>query len=939
MTTPSDLTDHPTRSAALSRSAVRFGPYQLHPDRHLLQRDGVTVRLGSRALSLLISLVTRRGELVSKQVLLAEVWPNTFVEEANLRVHVAVLRKVLGDTTSPPRYIANVAGRGYRFVASVTDASAPDEGPAALLERGPGAGSLTRLIGRSEEVATLVDRVVRRRLITVSGPGGIGKTSVAFAVIARLQEAFEDGIVAVDLGAAALEADGLPQAIAMALRVSVTSGDPMAGLVSFLNDKNMLLVLDNCEHIIGAVTEATEQLLRQSPRLHILATSTEPMRAEGEWIFRLLPLAIPSEAENLTAEEALAIPAIEIFVERAAASSEAFQFADQDVPLVSEICRRLDGNPLAMEIAAASVESFGLRDLAAHLDDRFDVLVRGRRTAAPRQQTLRNLLDWSHGTLTEGEQATLRRLSVFRGAFTLEATRAVTGAGENQVAVINDVASLVRKSLLTVNVVAAQATYRLLDSTRAYARDKAREAGELGALDRLHAAYFEAVLQRAEIDWVTHGRSEWLEAYGYTIDDARAATDWALGPEGDVAQGIRLTSLLLPLCYQFASIEEVNDRTRAALVRASEAEPRELVAEIRLRVSASILGQTHGTQLPQEDPDLVEALKLAELSGNPANKVSPLIKIAIHYLNTGRYEDGLRFADDANEAIRDSGDDLVQLGVNRVLAQAADMAGAHHRARRLAHQVILHPARNIPLLFGSLQIERQISMRVVLARSMWIQGLANQAKSVALEALRLAREDSPNAIGLAIAFAAAPIALWSGLDDEAQNLTNELSDKSARYTLAMYGLWAQLFDLVLARRRGDPPQQVTPTVSLQADSLATFDPLLLNDETARRAHARLAGWANPEILRAVALQQLASHQPDRTRAWATLEQSLAQAHEQGALAWELRTATSMAGMRLAEGREPEAHGILEPVYRRLVEGFDTADALTARDILEGRAVG
>lgn len=925
-----------SRGEVRPETAIRFGPFEFFPGRPLLQRDGVTLRLGSRALSLLMALIGRRGELVSKDVLLAEVWPKTFVEEANLRVHIAVLRKALGDTNDPPRYIANVAGRGYRFVAALSETTtAPSSAPRT--SRPAVAASLTRLIGRDEEVGTLVERIVRRRLITVSGPGGIGKTSVAFAVIAKVEEAFEDGIVTVDLGAAVSDESGLPQALASAIQVSVPADDPMPVLVSFLKDKNILLVLDNCEHIIDAVTTTTEQLLRQCSKLHILATSTEPMRAEGEWIYRLLPLAVPSEAENLKAKDALTIPAIELFVERASASSEAFQFTDEDVPLVSEICRRLDGNPLAMEIAAASVEAFGLRDLAVHLDDRFDVLVRGRRTAAPRQQTLRNLLDWSHGTLSESEQTTLRRLAIFRGAFTLDAARAVAGAAGNALAVISNIASLVRKSLLVVNVAAAQATYRLLDSTHAYARDKARQADELGGLGQLHASYFEDLLGRAEADWPNLSRSEWLERYGYIIDDARAATDWALGPDGDASQGVRLTSLLLPLCFQFGLIEEVNERTEAALARAAEVEPRELLAEIKLRVSRSTLGQTRGTQLPPEDADLTEALRLAALSGVTANRVSPLTKIAIHHLNLGNYQEGLQCADDALASLKDSDDDLVTLGVNRVLAQASDMAGAHSRARRLAHQVVLHPARNIPLLFGSLQIERQISMRVVLARSMWMQGLADQAKVVALEALRLAREDSPNAIGLAISLGAGPVALWSGLDDEAENLTNELREKSDRYTLGMYALWAQIFQHVLARRRGDPPQPIAPTITLHFDSISTFDPQLLDDDSVERALAGRAGWANPEILRAAALRRAAFRRSSRrSEAWAMLEQSMALATAHGALAWELRTATTMAEMLIAEGNDSDAIARLEPVYSRLVEGHRTADALKARDILEGR---
>ena len=928
-THPGDVRPRPS-----TERVAPIGPFVLHLDRQQLLRDGEPVRIGSRALALLIALVEKGGDLVGKDELISRAWPDTFVEEANLRVHIAALRKVLGDTGDPPQYIANVSGRGYRFVA----APPPELKPSVEARSGSPAASLTRLIGRDEEVATLTERVTRRRLITVSGPGGIGKTSVALAVAQQLGPVFDDRIEIVDLGAAATDAKSMPQAIGIALKVSLAGGDPLGSLGAFLKDKSLLLLLDNCEHIIDAVTETAEFLLRQAPRLHILATSTEPMRAEGEWIFRLLPLAVPSEAENLTAEEALGIPAIELFVERAAAGSEAFQFTDQDVPLVSEICRRLDGNPLAIEIAAASVEAFGLRDLTAHLDDRFDLLVRGRRTAAPRHQTLRNLLDWSHGTLSPSEQTTLRRLAVFRGAFTLEAARAVAAIDGRGLSVVSDIASLVRKSLLTADVGGAQATYRLLDSTRAYARQKAVEAEELGAVSRLHARYFEGLLRRAEADWPRLDRTAWIDAYGYMIDDARAATDWALGDSGDVGQGIRLTALLLPLEFQFGLVEEMSARIETALARAHEADPREIVAEIRLNVSRASLGQTRDVEAIEDDPHLRRALSLAGKTGDPVFQVSALIKIAVQYLNTGHYRRGLRFADEANTALAASPDDLARLGVERVLAQAADMAGEHRRAREVASRVIRHPARNIPLAFGSMQVDRQVSMRVVTARSLWIEGFAGEAKALALEALGLARKDGPYAICLALGFGACPIALWSGLDEEAKGLTRELLEKAERYTLGAWHLWGELFDMVLARRRGDAPTPVVPSQGLQADTLVTIDPAGVDANALVRASADLAGWANPELLRAAAIRAdiLALETERGPQTMRLLEQSLAQARARGALAWELRTGTTIAELQLVAGNPAAARATLEPIYERLPEGFGTADALTARDMLERR---
>lgn len=909
---------------------VQLGPFTLYPEQHQLHRSGQPVRIGSRALSLLIALVEKRGELVSKEALIARVWPETFVEEANLRVHIAALRKVLGDTADPPQYIANVSGRGYRLVAPLPQA-------VEAANDGPRTATLTRLIGRGSEVATLVERVPRRRLITVSGPGGIGKTSVAFAVVQELQESFEDGIVTVDLGSAAADASSLPQAVAMALKVSINADTGLANLSAFLSDKNLLLVLDNCEHIIDAVTEMTELLLRQAPRLHILATSTEPMRAEGEWVFRLLPLEVPSEAENLRAGEALGIPAIELFVERAAASSEVFRFTDADVPLVTEICRRLDGNALAIEIAAASIVAFGLGDLAAHLDDRFEVLVRGRRTAAPRHQTLRNLLDWSHGTLSQSERATLRRLSIFRGGFTLDAARAVAAIDNATLAVVNDIASLVRKSLLSVKVVGTLASYRLLDSTRAYAREKAGEANELATLNRRHANYFEGLLERADIDWTRMSRADWMENYGLVLDDARAATDWSWSAEGDIAQALRLTALLLPLGYQFALVEEMDARVEQALQRGSEVSPRQLLAEIRLNIAYSGLRQSRDVELDDKDMALERAIELALESGDPALQAAPLIKYATHELTLGRYDKGLDYAERASQALAGSADDLARLGADRVLAQATDMYGDHPRAVFFAGRAIAHPAHNIPLTFGTMQVDRHASMRVVLARSLWMQGYARQAKSAALEALSYARKDGPHAIALAFGFAACPVAIWSGFDDEAQGMTNELLEQAERYALHNWHLWGEIFDMVLARRRGDLPRHIIPAVSLQADTLVTFDPEMLDEVAMARARAGLAGWANPEILRATAQRLLKSTRDDRVAvASALLDDAMEQAGRHSALAWQLRIAITMGEMHRAHGHSAMLRQVLEPVFERLTEGFDTADALHARGLLEGR---
>jgi len=258
------------------------------------------------------------------------------------------------------------------------------------------------------------------------GPGGIGKTTVAIAIAETVSAAHADGVWFVGLASVA-EPEHVASALGAVFGIILPTGNPVSGLAAWLRDKRALVVLDNCEHVINAVAAIAEVLLRAAPLLRLLATSREPLRAEGEGLHRLASLVIPPEGADLTAGEALRYSAVQLFTERVMAIVDGFALTDDDVPAVLEICRRLDGVPLALELAAARVDAFGLAALAARLDDRFALLSKGRRTALPRQQTLRATMDWSFTLLPHLQQVILRRLAVFRGDFTMDAAASVTG--------------------------------------------------------------------------------------------------------------------------------------------------------------------------------------------------------------------------------------------------------------------------------------------------------------------------------------------------------------------------------------------------------------------------------------------------------------------------------------------------------------------------------
>ena len=512
-------------SAQRAMSACQtFGPFHFFPARQLLLEEEMPVRLGSRALEILAALVERPGELVSKDELTRRVWPNTVVEESNLKVNVAALRRALGEGQPGRRYIATVSGRGYCFVAPVEHA---EPGTPSMRRRTPAErahnlpASSTRTIGRADTIRTLLGQLQRHRLVTIVGPGGIGKTTVALAAAEAFIVAYEQRVCFVDL-APLQDPHFVPSAVASALGLTIRSGDALPALIGYLHDKQTLVVLDNCEHVIESVASLAEQMTSGAPGVRILSTSREPLRAKGEQVHHLLPLEIPPDSCELTAAEALVFPAVELFVERAAENLEGFELNDADAPVVADICRKLEGIALAIELAATRIDALGVRELSALLDDRFRFLKQGRRTAVSRHRTLAATLDWSYELLPEDERIVLRRLAVFAGAFTLASASAVArGAGITAPAVVQGVANLVEKSLVSADVCGAVAHYRLLDTTRAYALQKLSASGELEALMRRHADHYRDLRERAEGEWEARPTAEWLAGYGSTTPALR----------------------------------------------------------------------------------------------------------------------------------------------------------------------------------------------------------------------------------------------------------------------------------------------------------------------------------------------------------------------------------------------------------------------------------
>ena len=930
----------------MTGQVLTFGPFQLLVNAKVLLEAGRPVRIGSRATQILLELINHPGRTVTKRELLARVWPGSLIEESNLRVHIAALRKALGDGREGSRYIVNDSGRGYRFVASVgrvdsvTAPTASDPSPSLP---GPLFITLGGIVGREEVIQGLLVQVSRRRLVTISGPCGVGKSVVALAVAQQVLEKEQLAVEIADL-AAVEDPRMVPAALATAIGISAVTDDPVGSLAAFLAGTRRLIVLDNCDHVIGAVAALAEELLKRAAQVHVLSTSREPLLAEGEWVHRLAPLSLPPQRVPVSIDEAMTAPAVRLFVERATNSSDSFELTEANVDPVVDICRSLDGLPLALELAAAQLPLFGLDGLAARLGNHLLRLTMGRRPNRPQHESIRAALDWSYGALPPHEQKLLRALAVFKNAFTVESAAAVVfGRPGVRSEVLEPLLSLAEKSLIAADVSGPEVLYRLLHVTRAYAMQKLVEAREQGLALRQHAERCCDVLEKAQAEWEFLAREEWLLRYQYLMDDIRAALDWAFSPGGDLDLGVALTWLSLPFGLQLCQIAEFKKRAEFALERLARASPPQWIAELRLNIA---LGSVYKNTEDSEDGFLrssARAEELAEHVGVPKYKLDTVVARTVSSLEKGDTPAALAASDELLKIASQAFDPIAQQIADRAAAQARHFAGHHAQAREFAARVLAHPARSIPLAYSQAAVDRRVWMRIVQSRSLWLEGYSDQAATVAAESLQFAATDGPLAKCHALALAAVPIAFWRGDLTAARQFTEDLVQHCRRYTLSRWLKLGLCYQSVAAVLVSDTNSRLYrspygpfawPANPLQYDLLATICEDWVDAETIRRAELGLSGWCAPEVLRVageLALRSGASGADAVAEGY--FRHSLRVATEQQALSWELRTTLSLARLRQRQGRYAEARAILGAVSARCSEGLGTTDVRLANHAL------
>jgi len=794
----------------------------------------------------------------------------------------------------------------------------------------------------------------------LTGPGGIGKTSLAIKAVRYLLPDFEDGGWLVEL--ASLSDPGLvPSTVASTLGLKLAGEISAESVARAAGRRHLVLVLDNCEHVIDAAANLAETFTRSCPRATIVATSREILRIDGEAVYRVPPLEVPALGQAAP-DYIMQYSAVELFVARTKALNAGFTPHAEDLASIAAICRHLDGMPLAIEFAAARAAVLSVQGVAAGLRDRFALLTAGRRTALPRHRTLRATLDWSHELLPETERRLLRRLAVFPGGFTIEAAAAVmTDTGFDASAVLDGIANLVAKSWVALDKSGGNARWALLETIRAYAIEKLVEHAEAEIAAKHHALYFRDLFAPQARDARPSLSDDDLARRVREIDNVRAALDWSFSPAGDPAIGVDLTAAYAPVWQHLSLMSECRERCERALLSLEPdvTENMWLRMELQMDLAAAIFI----TMGPPEQAKtlLTEALETADALNDlnaQARALSTLISV---YASRGEYGKAQIAAERIEQIAHRIGDPIHLRFAYQQRGTTLLWGGRPREARQYLERVLRLPAapgdRQGAIYYNP--NDRAVA-RAMLARALWMQGFADQALDEArLSVEELQGTDPPLQLCRILYQGICRIATITGDFATADREIARLIEVATGFNAHVWVTSGHFLKGQLLVERGEFAQgllvlrdafetcdrtgwhisyaEFKSALALGLAGTGRLDEALVALDGAMAADREGGrGWCAPELLRIkgeVLLQQAADQ--STLAAEDCFNQAAQLAREQGALFWELRIALSVARLRVSQGRHHEARAPLASGYDWFTEGFATADLQAARTMLEG----
>ncbi|HYC13715.1 MAG TPA: winged helix-turn-helix domain-containing protein [Stellaceae bacterium] len=936
------------------------GIWEVDCARRELRARGIAVPIGSRAFEIVEAFVKSPGELVTKDDLMASVWPSAVVEDNTLQVHISAIRKALGADRGMLR---TVSGRGYRLLGAWTIQRGNTSAESEIAQSRRSVGhpfrtnvpvATSALIGRDAAVQHLQDLLSAYRVVTLSGPGGIGKTVLAAEVARRLYPTLEGDALFVAL--ISLTDPGLvPSAVASVFGLRLGADEISSESVArAIGAKKLLLVLDNCEHVVGAAATMAEILVRSCPHVTVLATSREVLRIDGEYVYQVPALEVPSPQE-MEPDQVLNQSAAQLLIVRIAALRSDFAPQSENLAAISAICRRLDGIPLAIEFAAARAAALGVQQVAARLDDRFGLLTGGRRTALPRHQTLRAMLDWSYELLPEVEQWLLRRLAIFPAAFTLEAAASVAGDASSTVA--DGISSLVSKSLVSLDGSTSLRRWRLLETIRAYAREKLLASGELREVARGQARHYRARLREMDAEW-REGHSQNPAEIAEVVANTRAALEWTFSPDGDEAQGVKLTVASVSLWLRLSLLGEFRERAERALDAIGRIADPEPGTEMLLRAALGMsLMYTRGP-VGEAEAIWARVLEIAEGLGHVGYQLRALYGLWLYRFLICEFRPALEFAERFRSTAGSGESQADMPTADRMAAITLHFLGNQAGASAYAEKALGAPVwgnRDFRTIYYG--TDQRVGPRVFLARALWLRGLPDQAlRNIGIALEEATQFDHANSTCIALADGACLLSILVDDGEATERFAAMLTECAESHALGVWRTYSLAVRgrLLLKRdaaagvehlRAALAELQKTPyDVRFQlycawlAETLSAagrpVEALEAIDDALRRAERTDERWYFPELLR---IRGNALMQEGRPQAAAAANECFSQsqqwARKQEALSWELRTAVDVAQLRLGETSPARARSQLQSVYGLFREGFETGDLLKAARLL------
>jgi predicted ATPase/DNA-binding winged helix-turn-helix (wHTH) protein len=941
---------HPIGVPGLER--LRFGPFELNIGERSLTKASQLIPLGGRAFDILISLLERAGEVVSKSELISKVWPDVTVDEGSLRVHLSALRKALGDGQFGNKYIANIQGRGYSFIAPVTRHPA-----GAFSGQSNLPPALGRMVGRNNvvlEIRRLLQ--INERLITIVGAGGIGKTTVALSVGHGVLADFSGATFHVDLSTVS-GGEHVVASIASALGLDPRFVDRTDALLDFLSPRRALIILESCEHVLAEAAEVAGRIFRNARGIHLLVTSRAPLKVAGEHVLRLSPLDCPPERPGLTASEVLAYSAARLFAERVSARGGSFSLGDDEAPMVAEICRKLDGIALAIELAAGRAAVFGVRNTVAKLGSRLDLLKFGRRTATPRHQTLKATLDWSHDHLSAAERIVLRRVAIFVGNFSLEGALAVAEQGGIDRSEIEEaLESLVNKSLIVAWPSYQRLLFRLLDTTRAYALEKLVASGEHSSIAARHADHLGQSLEdcRGRLFDLESGPSE-AKPIQHHLGDIRAALEWSFGSEGNDKAATRMAAAASQLFLAKSLFVECRGWMEKAIDRiGADCDPCTQM-EIHASLALSLMFTAGNSEKVRDGFN--RALAFAEQREDAYQQLRLLSGLSMYLHRTIDAAGSLEVALRAQSVAKKTGNREDAALADSMLGSAYYMLADHVRAPKYLERALDRSPASPRFNATQYLFDLRTTSLFNLTRSHWFAGNLDRAVDHAERTVEEAeRSNHPIALCRALILTM-PLHFWIGdLDQVARNLSS-LELVATRHSLEPFcavGLGLRGRYLIRTGRMVDGIRHlrdglerlrtlryemlVTDFVSELAVSLAKrnerAEALVLVDESIATQLGSQRPLHLPGLLLAKGMVLACEPVGEIEAAQDCFEKAMMLAARQSALSFELRAGLELAWLWMDRGQVQRAQDLIAPIYGRFTEGLATPDLLMARQILE-----